>query len=493
MYIRQILATFFFLVFALILAVYLATQRSFASDASAHPSLELRTLPVASGHAILNEGTALVEDWGIESYKQSASVLTQTKNLFLFAFDDPSLVYLDQVKGTYSHREDGSLVWNYEDEQIKLQKVFKKDPALPYLDADFYILLKKASAKFAFVSLITHGVPGDNEQKDRNLVYWSNDKLETVNVEKVEDHPIYVNQPTRWMAVVDRYFAAVAMARGDTLPQTVIQPNQPQGGRISLVYPLQGKTAQISLRAYYGAKDLSVLRSVDRSLDTLVDLGFFTIVAYPLLKILKWFYSYVHNYGVAIILLTILVKILTFPLTYKSMKGMRKMADLQPELAKLQEKYKDDRARLNTEMLSFMRNRGYNPMAGCWPVLIQMPIFFALYQVLYSAVELYRAPFGLWLHDLSMKDPYYITPVLVGLTWFVQQKLQPNTVQDPMQRKIFQFMPLVFTLFMISLPSGLGIYFFVNALLSIVQQLVLNKKLGPSRTIPTHVTARSHS
>jgi YidC/Oxa1 family membrane protein insertase len=156
---------------------------------------------------------------------------------------------------------------------------------------------------------------------------------------------------------------------------------------------------------------------------------------------------------------------------------MKEMARLQPQLQKIREKYKDDREALNREMMILMRSHGYNPMAGCLPILIQMPIFFALYRVLYSSIDLYHAPFALWIHDLSAPDSIYVTPVLLSITMFIQQKLTPNTATDPMQAKMLQIMPLIFGAFMLTLPSGLTLYMLVNAIASIVQQVILNKKL----------------
>jgi YidC/Oxa1 family membrane protein insertase len=240
---------------------------------------------------------------------------------------------------------------------------------------------------------------------------------------------------------------------------------------------MAGKTLSVPMRVYFGPKELNILRQVEPTLDHTVDFGWFTVFAYPLLKLLKWLYQFVQNYGVAIILLTLLLKIVTYPLTYKSMKSMKNMAKLQPQLQKIREKHKDDKEALNREMLGLMKNHGYNPMAGCLPMLIQMPIFFALYRVLYSSIELYHAPFALWIHDLSTRDPYYVTPVLLSLTMFIQQKLTPNTATDPAQAKMMQLMPLIFGAFMLTLPSGLTIYMLVNAIASILQQMILNKKL----------------
>jgi YidC/Oxa1 family membrane protein insertase len=169
---------------------------------------------------------------------------------------------------------------------------------------------------------------------------------------------------------------------------------------------------------------------------------------------------------------------------------MKQMAKLQPQLQKLREKYKDDKEALNREMLTFMRSNGYNPVSGCLPMLIQMPIFFALYRVLYSSIELYHAPFWLWIRDLSDKDPYYVTPVLLTLTMYIQQKMMPNTATDPAQQKMMQFMPIMFGAFMLTLPSGLTIYMLVNALTSIVQQIVLNRKLDDRHVSAVAASAR---
>jgi YidC/Oxa1 family membrane protein insertase len=242
-----------------------------------------------------------------------------------------------------------------------------------------------------------------------------------------------------------------------------------------------GNSITVPVRAYFGPKELRILRQVDPTLDNTIDLGWFQLFAYPLLKLLKFFYEYVKNYGVAIILLTVLIKILTYPLNYKSMKSMKDMSRLQPQLQKLKEKYKDDKEALNREMLTLMRTHGYNPIMGCVPMIIQMPIFFALYRVLYSSIELLHAPFAFWIKDLSSHDPFYVTPVLLSATMFFQQKLSPQTATDPAQQKMMQFMPLIFGAMMINLPSGLTLYMLTNAIVSIIQQVILNKKLDIPR------------
>jgi YidC/Oxa1 family membrane protein insertase len=186
---------------------------------------------------------------------------------------------------------------------------------------------------------------------------------------------------------------------------------------------------------------------------------------------------------VAVILLTAFVRLLVMPLYLMSYKSMNKMKVIQPQIQSLRERFKDDPTRLNQEMMTLMRSNKVNPVGGCLPMLLQFPVFIALYQVLAQSIELYQAPFGGWIHDLSLKDPYYVFPALMGVSMFVQQKITPTTL-DPVQAKVMMFMPLIFIFFMINLPSGLAIYMFVSALLGITQQFVFMRQ---NQTAPVAV------
>lgn len=257
--------------------------------------------------------------------------------------------------------------------------------------------------------------------------------------------------------------------------------------RGSYVLLTEGKrNISIPIRIYFGPKNWETLKAVDSMLTDAIDFGWTSFLAVPLLQGLKWLYSYVHNYGLAIIILTFLIKMILFPLTYKSTKSMAKMSKLQPQLNALREKYKDNKEKLNQEMMSFMKTNGYNPVGGCLPILLQMPIFFSLYRVLFNSMELYQAPFIGWIHDLSSPDPYFITPVFLAGLMFLQQKLTPNTATDPAQQKMLQIMPVMFGMFMLLLPAGLNIYMVVNSAVSIGQQYVLNRRFGitPARGAP---------
>lgn len=292
------------------------------------------------------------------------------------------------------------------------------------------------------------------------------------------------NASVRWVGLDTRYFVmALVPTRADGVEYGAQVAHdefyQNAAVRGSVVVPTNGKAdVSFTSKFYFGPKEMAALTKVDPILSDAIDFGWTSFIAIPLLQGLKWLYTYVKNYGLAIILLTFLIKMALFPLMYKSMASMAKMSKLQPQLNALRERYKDDKEKLNVEMMNFMKANGYNPVGGCLPIVFQMPIFFALYRVLFNSMELYQAPFGLWIHDLSSPDPFFVTPVLLTGLMYLQQKLSPNTAADPAQQKMLQIMPVMFGAFMLMLPSGLTIYMVVNSAVSIAQQYYLNRKLG---------------
>jgi len=233
---------------------------------------------------------------------------------------------------------------------------------------------------------------------------------------------------------------------------------------------------------------MEVLKEVGRGLPQALHFGFFDPVAKPLLWCLKFFNRYVGNYGLAIILLTVLIRILFWPLNHYSYKSMKKMQEIQPLIKRLREKYKDDPQALNRELMQVYRTYNINPFSGCLPMLIQIPVFFALYKVLLQAIELRHAPFFGWIKDLSAPDrlpigfdiPYLgglpVLTILMGLSMYIQQKLSPSSL-DPTQARIMLIMPIFFTVLFVKFPSGLVLYWLVNNLLSIAQQVTTNKIL----------------
>ncbi len=246
-----------------------------------------------------------------------------------------------------------------------------------------------------------------------------------------------------------------------------------------------GESKSYTYTSYFGPKKLAELRRSGANLDKIINFGWFDIMAKPTLYLLNYIYGYIHNYGWAIILVTIIIKALFWPIAHKGMKSMKTMQKLQPKMAKLREKYSNDKERLNQEMIQLYRTYKINPLGGCLPMLLQIPVFFALYRVLMQTIELRHAPFMLWITDLSAPDrlpigfdiPHLggipVLTLLMGGSMFIQQKMTPST-GDPTQAKIMMFLPVVFTFMFINFASGLVLYWFVNNLLSIAQQYVIN-------------------
>lgn len=233
----------------------------------------------------------------------------------------------------------------------------------------------------------------------------------------------------------------------------------------------------LNYRGYYGPKDVSVLEAHDASLKQAVNFGFFGILARPLLMGIEAAYRLAQNYGIAIIIVTFFLKILFYPLTRRAAISMKRMQKLQPEMKKIQEKFKDDPPTMQRELMKFMSTNKANPFQGCLPILPQIPVFIAFYNVLSQAIELRHAPFFGWIHDLSAADPYYITPILLAVAMFVQQRLTPTPAMDKTQERVMMFMPIIFSLMMLSLPAGMVLYMITNTIVSIAQQQWLNHRL----------------
>ncbi len=208
-----------------------------------------------------------------------------------------------------------------------------------------------------------------------------------------------------------------------------------------------------------------------------VDYGWLWFISQPLFKLLKWIHSFVGNWGFSIIIITFIVRGIMYPLTKAQYTSMAKMRMLQPKIQAMRERLGDDKQRISQEMMALYKAEKVNPLGGCFPLLIQMPIFLALYYMLMGSVELRQAPFALWIHDLSAQDPYYILPILMGVTMFFIQKMSPTTVTDPMQQKIMTFMPVIFTVFFLWFPSGLVLYYIVSNLVTIIQQQLIYRGL----------------
>jgi len=317
-----------------------------------------------------------------------------------------------------------------------------------------------------------------------------NGALVETKPKKLTEGPVVLQGKVSWTGFVDNYFmTSVIPATGNAVTVT-LQGSEKQV-RTMISEGIQGigghETKSYAYTLYFGPKKLQILEAAGSDLAKSVDFGWFDVLGKPMLWLLNFFHQFSGNYGIAIILLTVLIKLAFWPITQKGMKSMKNMQKLQPKIAKLRERYKDDPSKMNQEMMALYKTYKVNPVGGCLPMLIQIPFFFALYQVLLAAIELRHAPFMLWINDLSAPDrlwigfdlPYLhgipIMTLLMGASMYFQQKMTPTTA-DPTQARIMQFLPLVFTVMFINFASGLVLYWFVNNLLSILQQYLINRQ-----------------
>jgi len=299
-------------------------------------------------------------------------------------------------------------------------------------------------------------------------------------VERLSDDKAEVKLPgtVEWAGLEQFYFLSVVL------------PEKPAGECTFLRGPVKGEQAtalrlpveralDARFTLFLGPKQAELLQAHGRSLEQAIDYGpitrYFAFFAQLLMKLMKWFAGFVHNWGIAIVLLTVTVKLVLLPLTIKSMQSMNEMRKLQPEIDKLREKFKDDKEQLNVAVMKMYQEHKVNPLGGCLPLLLQMPIFFSLWAALQTSVELYREPF-LWIADLSVHDPIYVLPLVMGGSMFLMQKLSPQPADSTQAKMLLWFMPVFFTFIMFQLPAGLALYSVVNNVLSIVQQQIMNRR-----------------
>ncbi len=225
---------------------------------------------------------------------------------------------------------------------------------------------------------------------------------------------------------------------------------------------------------YIGAKEYDKLKAIDPRMTDIIEYGFFTFIAKPVFLLLKYIHSIIGNWGWSIVAITLLIRFILYPLTYKGMVSMNRLKELSPKVKEIQAKYKGEPQKMNAKMMELYKKHNANPMGGCLPMLLQIPVFFAIYRVLLNSIELKHAPWIAWYHDLSVMDPYYVLPILMGASMFWQQSLTPQNFTDPMQAKIMKFLPVIFTFFFITFPAGLTLYWLTNNLFSVAQQYYVN-------------------
>jgi len=304
--------------------------------------------------------------------------------------------------------------------------------------------------------------------------------------DKLDENPLTLTQRGGWIAMVQHYFlGAVVMPNNVDVKlfadaRAVPGSDSGEGFAAGFISAAQSVAAdgreELKTTLYIGPKEQDQLAALAPGLELTVDYGWMTVLAKPIFWVLDKLHMVAGNWGVSIILLTILIKLAFYKLSEKQYRAMARMRKFAPRMQQLREKYGDDKQQLQAKMMDLYKKEGFNPLAGCWPMLIQMPVFIALYWMLRGAVELRLASF-LWLQDLSAPDPYYILPVIFGATMFLQQRLQTNVTMDPMQQRMMQIMPLGMAVFFAFFPAGLVLYYCTNTLLSIAQQWYIYRKL----------------
>jgi YidC/Oxa1 family membrane protein insertase len=315
-------------------------------------------------------------------------------------------------------------------------------------------------------------------------------QLQEYKSKEITESPKTVQGAIDWVAYEGTYFLCGILPEHNadmslSMHQTGKIVGMALAGKQDILPP--GGELLYKYRVYYGPKTLTVLKGIGANLDQSLNFGWFDVIAKPTLWLLNFFHRFVGNYGIAIILVTVLFKAIFWPITQKGMKSMKNMQKLQPKMVKIKEKYKNDPAQMNKEVMNLYKTYKVNPLGGCLPMVLQIPVFFALYKVLLQCIELRHAPFMLWITDLSAPDrlwigfdiPYLggipVLTLLMGASMFIQQKLTPTTA-DPTQAKIMMFLPVVFTFMFINFASGLVLYWFVNNLLAILQQQIINRQ-----------------
>lgn len=340
----------------------------------------------------------------------------------------------------------------------------------------------------AYFQLLRDGQPAESTQAmgvstfTGPAFYTEAEKFQKVSFGDIADDSATFakNADNGWVAMIQHYFVSAILPDQGTQREYFARKVGDDLYTAGVILPLAsvapGSTESVSTRLYSGPEEQANLESIAPGLDLVVDYGWLTVIAAPLFWVLQWFHSLTGNWGWAIILVTISLKLLFFPLSAASYKSMARMRTLSPRLARMKEQYGDDKAKMQQAMMEMYKKEKINPLGGCLPILVQIPVFIALYWVLLGSVEMRQAPWLGWIHDLSVKDPYFILPIIMGATMLIQTRLNP-TPPDPIQAKVMLAMPIVFTFMFLFFPAGLVLYWVVNNTLSIAQQWQITRMI----------------
>jgi len=362
----------------------------------------------------------------------------------------------------------GSVVFEYATPEYSIRRTYT------FYGDSYKFDLKDEVADFPEYWITVGGNFGIHNSKEDGahigpILLKDTDRIE-LDEKKVKEGKSYQGG-LKWIAQEDKYFFA------GIVPLTQMDEAKAWKAQETSLIAFKGKSGVNSFLVYAGPKEHDSLKALNVGLEHIIDFGFFSIISRPLFWLLKFFYKFMGNYGWAIILLTIVTRIPFIPLINKSQKSMKKMQDIQPKMAEIKEKYKKDPQRMQKETMELYKKYKVNPLGGCLPMLLQIPVFFALYKILSIAIELRGAPFMFWVNDLSDKDPYYVLPIVMGITMVITQKMTPSSA-DPKQQKMMMLMPVIFTFMFLNFASGLVLYWLVNNILGIIQQFYVNKKMA---------------
>ncbi|MFH1823678.1 MAG: membrane protein insertase YidC [Candidatus Firestonebacteria bacterium] len=462
---------------------------------------------------------AIIKSWGLKDYKEDGKnidiIWHNEQNSSSCTVEIPSNNFNDNLIYSYKKSDLAIEFTGDEKNNVAIKKIYTFSPS--GFKADCEISIKNLdkdkkliqNTKVYLGTGINNYIPSSKDIKVKKetvkLIYeklgtitniaYVNDKV--INNKLKEGEEKVISDDTfNWVGIKDKYFIFVFItkqeskfkgfvqtlkfeAETDEISNNILAYEMPACGFILPDFNgAEEKSFKFSF--YAGPLLIEQLKRADPFLYKTLDFGWFGWLGLLLLVILKFFYNIFHNYGMAIIFLTILTKIILWWPTQASYKSLKRMQELQPHIKTIKERHKNDMPKMNEEMMKLYKEKKINPLGGCLPLLLQMPIFFALYMILINAIELKGAPFMFWIKDLSLKDPYYILAILMGITMFIQQKMTPTT--DQQQAKIMLILPFVFTFLFASLPAGVLLYWVVQNILSVVQQYIINKTPVPATT-----------
>ncbi len=445
--------------------------------------------------AVWSNKGAVLKSWRLKEYKDDDKndlelVSQQTEDFGTFPFalhtDDPSFDSL--INGslyTFSNRkmdlmegQEGELRFQYADEEgNRIEKIFNFQGGKYTFDVRMNVWKKQQKIDPRFLWGPSLGNPSAQDEKrrfggSRGIAVFTGEKIRRNEERKYKPERSRFNF-VQWAAYEDNYFTALFLTDSQKSSAVFLRQEKDQ-------LPYFFLSLSNAHKAYIGPKDYDALGEFSPGTNNLIKFGLFGWIAKILLRAIKTIHNVFPNWGISIIILTLIIKILFFPLTYSSTKSMAKMQELQPKIKALRAKYKKSkqdigqRRKMNEEMMKLYKEHGINPAGGCLPILVQIPIFWGFFRLLIVSIEFRQSPFVFWIKDLSVKDPYYVTPILMGITQFISQKMTPTSA-DPTQQKMMLIMPVIMTIFFMNFQSGLVLYWLTNNVLQIGQQYIMNR------------------